>query len=57
MCIRDRPWGVQSDDNRDLKLAKEILDEDHDGLEKIKDRLMEFLAVRKLRPDLKGTIL
>lgn len=55
--MTEMPWGLQSDDNRDLKLAKEILDEDHDGLEKIKDRLMEFLAVRKLRPDLKGTIL
>ncbi|MDP2875216.1 MAG: endopeptidase La [Holophaga sp.] len=55
--MTEMPWGIQSDDNKDLNLAQEILDEDHDGLVKIKDRLMEFLAVRKLRPDLKGTIL
>nr|WP_320132890.1 endopeptidase La [uncultured Holophaga sp.] len=55
--MTEMPWGVISEDNKDLKKAKEILDEEHDGLEKIKDRLMEFLAVRKLRPDLKGTIL
>ncbi|MBP1627704.1 MAG: lon [Holophagaceae bacterium] len=55
--MTEMPWGVMSEDNKDLKLAKDTLDEEHDGLEKIKDRLMEFLAVRKLRPDLKGTIL
>jgi len=55
--MTEMPWGIQSEDNKDLKLAQQILDEDHDGLDKIKDRLMEFLAVRKLRPDLKGTIL
>jgi ATP-dependent Lon protease len=55
--MTEMPWGVQTEDNKDLKLAQKILDEDHDGLEKIKERLMEFLAVRKLRPDLKGTIL
>ena len=55
--MTEMPWGVISEDNQDLKKAKEVLDEEHDGLEKIKDRLMEFLAVRKLRPDLKGTIL
>lgn len=55
--MTEMPWGVQTEDNKDLKLAQTILNEDHDGLEKIKERLMEFLAVRKLRPDLKGTIL
>ncbi|MCE1229619.1 MAG: endopeptidase La [Firmicutes bacterium] len=55
--MTEMPWGVQSEDNQDLKKAEAVLNEDHDGLEKIKDRLMEFLAVRKLRPDLKGTIL
>jgi len=51
------PWGSQTQDNTDLAKAQQILDEDHFGLDKIKERLMEFLAVRKLRPDLKGTIL
>jgi ATP-dependent Lon protease len=55
--MTEMPWGEMTEDNKDLKLAQQILDEDHFGLEKIKERLMEFLAVRKLRPDLKGTIL
>ncbi|HJV23672.1 MAG TPA: endopeptidase La, partial [Holophagaceae bacterium] len=41
----------------DLKVAKQVLDEDHFGLDKIKDRLLEFLAVRKLKPENKGTLL
>ncbi|HNX93845.1 MAG TPA: endopeptidase La [Holophaga sp.] len=55
--MTEMPWGEQTADNTDLKQAQAILDEDHFGLDKIKERLMEFLAVRKLRPDLKGTIL
>ncbi|HWQ08078.1 MAG TPA: endopeptidase La, partial [Holophaga sp.] len=55
--MTEMPWGEYTEDNKDLALAQKILDEDHFGLEKIKERLMEFLAVRKLRPDLKGTIL
>jgi len=55
--MTEMPWGSYSEDNMDLTLAQNILDEDHDGLDKIKERLMEFLAVRKLKPDLKGTIL
>jgi ATP-dependent Lon protease len=51
------PWGTTTEDNRDIKRAEEILNEDHYGLEKIKDRLLEYLAVRKLNPELKGTIL
>ncbi|AHI07350.1 ATP-dependent protease La [Bdellovibrio bacteriovorus W] len=55
--MADLPWSKKSDDVIDLKRAKEILDEDHYELEKAKDRVMEFLAVRKLKPDLKGPIL
>lgn len=55
--MADLPWSKKSDDVIDLKRAKEILDEDHYELEKAKDRVMEFLAVRKLKPALKGPIL
>ncbi|MBI3131861.1 MAG: endopeptidase La [Acidobacteria bacterium] len=55
--MTELPWGVTTEDNLDLKVAKQVLDEDHFGLEKIKDRLLEFLAVRKLKPDNKGTLL
>jgi ATP-dependent Lon protease len=51
------PWGTTTEDNHDLKRAKEVLEEDHYGLDKIKDRLLEYLAVRKLKPGQKGTIL
>ena len=44
------PWGKASDDNLDLKHARKVLDQDHFGLEKIKRRLIEYLAVRKLNP-------
>lgn len=50
-------WGVHTEDSLDLAEAKRILDEDHFGLDKVKDRLLEFLAVRKLKPDQRGTIL
>ncbi len=55
--MTELPWGTYTEDNLDLTQAKEVLDEDHFGLAKIKDRLLEFLAVRKLKPDLRGTIL
>lgn len=55
--MADLPWSKKSEDHIDLKRAKEILDEDHYELEKAKDRIMEFLAVRKLKPNLKGPIL
>jgi ATP-dependent Lon protease len=45
----DIPWNVRSDDNFDLGKARQILDEDHTGLADVKDRIIEFLAVRKLR--------
>ncbi len=51
------PWGTMSADNLDLARARTILDEDHYDLEKVKERIVEFLAVRKLAPDSKGPIL
>ncbi len=51
------PWSKSTKDNLDLKKAQKILDEDHYGLEKIKDRIVEHLAVRKLKKDTKGPIL
>ncbi|MFN2582346.1 MAG: endopeptidase La, partial [Candidatus Dormibacteria bacterium] len=45
----DIPWNVRSDDNYDLREARRILDEDHTGLDDVKSRIIEFLAVRKLR--------
>jgi len=53
----DLPWGRKSVDNLDLKNAKKVLDEDHYGLEKVKERIMEYLAVLKLKGDLKSPIL
>ncbi len=47
----DIPWNVRSEDNYDLKKARAILDEDHTGLGDVKDRIIEFLAVRKLRQE------
>ncbi|MEO0136027.1 MAG: endopeptidase La [candidate division WOR-3 bacterium] len=51
------PWSVATEDNHDLARAKRILDEDHYNLEKVKERILEYLAVKKLKPDSKGTIL
>src|SRR5947208_3565338 len=51
------PWSKSTKDNLDLKKAQKILDEDHYGLEKIKERIVEHLAVRKLKKDTKGPIL
>jgi len=51
------PWTVSTADNLDLHHARLVLDEDHFDLEKIKDRILEYLAVRKLRKDPKGPIL
>ena len=45
----DLPWGEMSDDNLDLKHAQEVLDEDHFGLDQVKDRIIEYLAVLKLK--------
>lgn len=51
------PWGVYTEDKIDIKKAEEILDRDHYGLEKVKERILEFLAVRKVSPDIKGPII
>ncbi len=51
------PWSVSTEDKLDLKRAKQILDEDHYNLVKIKDRILEHLAVRKLKADIKGPII
>jgi ATP-dependent Lon protease len=51
------PWGVTSEDDLDLVHAQGVLDEDHYDLEKIKERILEYLAVRKLKPDTRGPIL
>ena len=53
----DLPWGKSTDDQVDIKAATKILEKDHYGLEKAKERILEFLAVRKLKPEYNGTIL
>ncbi len=53
----DLPWNEYTQDNFDLKHARKVLDGDHFGLEKVKDRIIEYLAVLKLKNDLKGPIL
>jgi ATP-dependent Lon protease len=51
------PWNDRTRDDLDLQHAREVLDADHFGLEDIKDRILEFLAVRQLKPDARGSIL
>ncbi len=51
------PWAKRTDEDIDLARAKSQLDADHSGLERAKDRIIEYLAVRKLKPDVKGPIL
>ena len=53
----DLPWGEISQDNLDLKHAQKVLDEDHFGLENVKERIIEYLAVLKLKGDMKSPIL
>ena len=53
----DLPWGEISEDNLDLKNAQKVLDEDHYGLERVKERIIEYLAVLKLKGDMKSPIL
>lgn len=56
--ILDVPWGMTSDDHIDIAAARKVLDEDHYGLEKVKERILEFLSVIRLKKgDLKGPIL
>lgn len=55
--ILDLPWHERTEDNLDIVAAQKILDEDHYDLEKVKKRIIEYLAVRKLKADMKGPIL
>ena len=55
--ILSLPWGAITEDNLDLEHARQILDEDHFDLEKVKERIIEYLAVSKLKNDLSGPIL
>ena len=55
--LAELPWAVSSEDRTDIREARRILDEDHYGLEKIKKRILEFLAVHKLNPEGKSPIL
>jgi len=51
------PWGTSTEDKLDLAHARKVLDEDHYDIEQVKDRILEFLAVRILKPDARGSIL
>ena len=55
--IVDLPWGVESEDTLDVPRARQILDEDHYDIEKVKERVLEFIAVLKLKRDMRGPIL
>ncbi len=55
--IASLPWSISTKDNIDLKRARQILDEDHYGLEQVKKRILQYLAVAKLKHDLHGPIL
>jgi ATP-dependent Lon protease len=55
--IIELPWGVATEDNLDIAHAREVLDADHYDLEQVKDRILEYLAVRKLNPGSHGPIL
>jgi len=54
--LLELPWKKETEDNLNLKEAEEILDGDHYGLDKVKKRILEYLAVRKLKEDMKGPI-
>lgn len=55
--VLELPWGVKTEETLDIEKARKILDEDHFGLEKVKERILEYLAVRQLSPELKGGLL
>lgn len=55
--ILELPWKKETKDNLDLKYARDVLDEDHYGLEKVKERVLEYLAIRQLATSMKGPIL
>ncbi|MDC7125955.1 MAG: endopeptidase La [Spirochaetales bacterium] len=56
-CLSDLPWSIKSDDNKDLSLAAKILDEDHYNMKKPKERILDYIAVRQLKENMKGPIL
>jgi ATP-dependent Lon protease len=56
-CLVELPWSKGTKDNLDIKKAKEVLDEDHYDLQKVKERILEYLSVRKLKKKMKGPIL
>lgn len=56
LCL-ELPWGVKSKDRIDVAAAKKILDEDHDGLDRVKERILEFIAIKQLNPELKNQVL
>ena len=51
------PWNIRTKDRLNVKIAEKILNDDHDGLEKVKQRILEFIAVKQLNPDLKSQII
>lgn len=55
--LTELPWSISTQDNLDINIAKQVLDEDHYDLEKVKKRILEYLAVRQLKADMKGPIL
>ncbi len=55
--VLELPWGIETEDNDSLKDAKAVLDEDHYGIQKVKERLLEALAVRQLSPNTKSPII
>lgn len=55
-CL-ELPWDKKSKDRNDIAAARKILDKDHDGIEKVKERILEFLSVKQIKPNLKGQIL
>ena len=55
--VLELPWGVMTEDVISVEKTRKILDEDHYGLQKVKERILEFVAVRQLAPDMKGAII
>lgn len=51
------PWGIYTEETKDIEKARKILDEEHFGLEKVKERVLQYLSVRRLTPDVKGGLL
>lgn len=56
-CLVELPWSKSTKDNLDLKSAKKVLDDDHYDLERVKERILEYLGVRKLKEQMKGPII